>query len=652
MASNLVLKAWMSENFEDFVGAFGVPPETIEFSCNVGGEPFSALFLRSPVYTNWIEHPAFPELVARASSSALPLLERAVKGRSWRPANFNGSLYIGTDGFNTVGRTRIGEGTLTELAAQIDRYSRYREVTTNGGYFITNPLPSNLNEALAVPAVKDVFSAFGQSFLGAPTDAVLFDEASVSVLECPLPNAAVGNHMNRRWVSGNADSNLELKLLRYFGPGRVVITVPLTNDPNAGLTGRLVAFSYPMFDNETLYLTMNLGSFVRPSATAMDRLSARTETVNTYRYRSNSSEPYVDYYVANVDIPSEEGGLSSSFTRLGALLQDPSVWLPLLGPPGQYEFAIRCTDADVTIESDELLGWKHTRVTAVGDVLTGVPVQWYSDYIYEHATAVNKKEMDAALVALQEYSGQTLCCVSMATPWDIPVNAVERLSLYREYKKAREKACEDNDFMSKTYSEGVTFEAVQTKLNKLGKITEVFSYRDTSLNSSIDLSDAWLWTGWKLVWDAPAKVVRTTRPDTTAGPVLTASDLEDIIEMNFGGATLTGGTISEVVVALGGSATDLMSRSAGFEESKRSLQMANDAPGTDTGYTHFGWESVGLNGYPDVTKMTTDSAIRAVMLSVVCVAPLATKMRKLLLSFGRDSMIRSALVPPAKPSQP
>lgn len=635
---------WLKLHFDDFAAAFPGAFETVEVVTKVAGQDFRALFLASTA-ADWVSEVNLPAIVGKATPAGLVHLERAMRGKAWRPVVAGKAAMICTEGFSSDIQTRIGSYTFDDLKKKLwTEASKFS--SPHIGYYFWEALPANLDVITATPEWTRIMTWFASTPMGAPKDVRLLTRAEVEAVVLEKPWGSPGNYAMMGYPYG--DLTFDMKLQKLFGWGRTVFVAPV--GPFSGSGSPFVAFSYPQLGggevNQVDFRRLSNNVSVGPAGDEHRGTFSRESSTTSYGYTED-----------NALLDASQAGLIDKLGTLvaekGGVLHTGRRWLPLFGPPGDYQMGI-VGNIDEVVASVSVTGnWTHRTIDIRGDVYTAIPMDWYTTYVLENPKAANKVDLEKAKKDLEQYAGHTLCAVSLQSPWAVPSNPVERLKIYAEYKKSREKACKENDFLTKPFAPGITFGAAQAKLVSAGPLTELFSYRDpSSVPTPVDVSGLSMWEGFTLTWVPDTKVVTTRRPDGTFGPQIGAGDAETFVEAAYGGSTLVGATVEAVIAAWGLSASDIVSRSAGLKESNASIALSNRSQGSELSYTAFDWRAITVNGYPVMTGKTADEAVRIALTSVNCVAKLGTKMRRMLLSYGQDALIASALVPPPKPTIP
>lgn len=635
---------WLKLHFNDFESAFSAPFETIELATTVAGQDFRALFLAS-TQTDWVSEVNLPNIVARATPAGLVHLERAMRGKAWKPVVVGSTAMVCTEGFSTDIQTRIGGYTFDNLKKKIwTEQSKFS--SPHIGYYFWEGLPLDLDVITATPEWSRIMTWFASTPLGAPKDIKFLtaDEVRAVPLDKVWPSA--GNYSMMGYAYG--DVNFDMKLQKMFGWGRTVFVAPIGPFLNTG--SPFVAFSYPQLEGGEINQVD-----IRRQSNNVSVGPAGNEHRDTFQRESSTSS--YGYTEDNALLDARSQGIEDLMGTLsvskGGLVSTTRRWLPLFGPPGDYQMGVIGPLADVSASVVVSGNWTHRTIRVRGDVYTAIPMDWYTTYVLDKSAAVNKADLQKAKTDLEQYAGHTMCAVSLKEPWLVPPNPVERLRIYAEYKKSREKACKENDFLEKQFAPGLTFGAAQAKLQAASPLTELFSYRDpSSVPTPVDVSGLSMWEGFTLTWVPDTKVVTTRRPDGTFGPQIGAGDAETFVEAAYGGSTLVGATVESVIAAWGLSASDIVSRSAGLDAANASVSLSNRSQGSELSYTAFDWRAITVNGYPVMTGKTMDEMVRLGLTSVNCVAKLGNKMRKMLLSYGQDSLIASALVPPAASTPP
>lgn len=629
-----VIKAWLDTHFDDFAGAFTAPFETIEIRTTVAGQNFRAMFLGSSAQS-WLDEPKLVSLVSKASSAGIKHLDRAMRGVVWNVSVAGPAVVVGTKNFSRSVENRVSGYSWSDLQNKVK--SEHDLVDPAILLNINRNASTTLEQMVASDNWQHVVDVFASTPMGVPTDVRMVTPADINSVVLPFPFTQVG-YSQLGYPYGTMVE--DVKLMSLFGFGRNVFYVPI--GPVSGdARHNLIAFSYPTFGDRVVRL-VDISTLFGP---------ARLDLSSNYAFYKVSTDLSSGNGLNNVRASNASSGASEAFGLLtDANMQSVTAlnWLPLFGPPGDYEMGILSDMTRVNHESVTDGLWTHRTIDIEGDVYTAIPVDWYTTYVLENQNAKNLVALDKSKVDLEQYAGHTLCAVSLTTPYVVPSEPVTRLRVYNDYKKSKEKACKENDFMDQQFLPHVTFRAAQEKLVAASPLTEVFSYRDpSSVPLPVDLGEISFWVGFTLTWQAASLTLTTVRPDSTPGPTLTSADGETFVEAYYGGAKVVGGTITSILTAWGISPTDYVSRSAGLSSTQKAVMKSNRSAGSQLCYTAFDWRSITINGFPAINNQTPDEAIRAGLSSVVGVAPLGNRMRKMFLSYGQDALVRSALVPPA-----
>lgn len=337
--------------------------------------------------------------------------------------------------------------------------------------------------------------------------------------------------------------------------------------------------------------------------------------------------------------------------------------LPLIGPPGAVEYFLDAEWPDQV--STETL---YTGLTLVEDPDKDTPVEvtvkmttveltcarelyavsfaWFAKYI-ETGYGIYKPLTGDALVkakeAIAEYQGLTATGTYYRDGFAIPKDVVTRLSMYRAYKKARDKACLSNDFMEKEFANGIKWGAVDKHFADLSyDLHWFYGLRDVTSTTAIIGPSSKDYIGTTIRYNA---AVGTNPPYITVeGDVpVDAKDAGAVFEALAGGAKLVGATNAEVASFFGADGTGMVE---GAQDAASSLgqydQYSNTFyRGRGRAQYDFALESIGVTGFVIYPEMAVQDAYKAVIASEMLQKSAASLMVQAAQQFSTDAVIRA-----------
>lgn len=305
-------------------------------------------------------------------------------------------------------------------------------------------------------------------------------------------------------------------------------------------------------------------------------------------------------------------------------------WLPLISTPRQQDYFVRSHFDNVSIETEVTDRYDVVTVTmGTTDVLGGVPVAWYVDYAQEKIAegAANASELKKAVEDLAAYEGKTITYCELSKAVMLPQDLVKLTTAYRDYAKAKEKACEENDFMEKQFAPGITFGTVNTLINGSRNTRVFYGYRDTADMPVIEGINAYPFQGWVLTVGSSTVAVR--RADGTFAPSFTADTAGEFVQAIVGGASVVGGTMESQLALWGLPASDALASIEGTASMSFRIDNSQKGYGTPAALYDFRWGSLGISGYPDYPSVDQQTQYRIAMVSKAMLTSFGTKMRQL-----------------------
>lgn len=587
-------------------------------------KPTTRLFLRDQHAAGWDGHAAFSEILAACTPWGRKHLERVLTGRT-ESIFGDGNTYV-------TGPVALGASLRHNNAIQGGTMkARVKSIGTMVGQ-----TPNGLNQ---IPG-----SAFDVSFRRAL--------ASVGFTDLSEWSAIVPGNAAPWWSESVADS-----FLLTHGTDRVYFCV--SGDYSAGVATGHMWFSAKAWDDSFRLFTFSDAGGGSPLSTYLasdayfkdllrpelyiDSMSSLPEQVHRLMAFQSTINPALVQ-------PSYRSGFGvqnhGAFTKIQALDWN---WLPVLSVPREQDYFVRCDYNDIVAVREESETFAVVTVTmGEVDVLGAIPVKWYTEYAQERidAGAANSDALRQAIVNMQEYQSKTITYCEMKTAVMLPTDIVTLTQTYQSYKKAKEKACEDNDFMEREFAPGITYGAVQTKINGSRNSKIFYGYRDSEAMPTIDgdVATVYTYTGWTVTLGSSVVTVR--RSDGTFAPSL-SNDAEGegvaaLVQMQLGGASLVGGTLESQLAIWGIPVNDVVGRMDGLGAEMVKIRSSN-ATGTSAALYDFRWASLGISGYPDYPSVDTQTQYRIAMLSKAILQDFGVMMRDLQLEEIQSAYVDNLL---------
>lgn len=405
------------------------------------------------------------------------------------------------------------------------------------------------------------------------------------------------------------------------------------------------------------------------------------------KMRSNYFKDYADAYLEVMGMRLEDIHASVTFAPLAS----SSTWipfsdvtlsafkkgfdvgfLPVIGPLGRSEFSYFLTQVDTThvelqkslldnndgVGPDELPpaegdpdGEPIDLINGVGVIdfkveahaarmALGLSLDWYREYLESGYGLLKKGSADqlkGAEEALAEFPGVVFTYVCYDHSWLLPSNIVERLEIYRRYKKAREKACLSNDFMSLKFNKTKTWGEAQTIVNGSRSVTVLYGYKDV-LGATIDLGLTVPSTTTVAFSLAGGTGSGTTLNRSEAGVItIVGKDKADEVFRDFAyGATLSGITKANLYLAWGFSESTVTAEINDMVADHNALVKKSGKASTGIGVTplRFNADNISISGYPFYESLATDDAYKAGLVSKAHFGKTTEGLRMAYLSMG------------------
>lgn len=330
--------------------------------------------------------------------------------------------------------------------------------------------------------------------------------------------------------------------------------------------------------------------------------------------------------------------------------------VPLLAPPGSSFFLHRgqvlSTSESSSVVKATLAG--EERDVTVSSTLvsfhaertySAITTDWYEQYLATGFGQFKGKGADYAIeksAALGDAQGLVHTAVFFDTTMNIPTSIVTRTTTYLEYKKAKEKACETNDFMKQKYNTRYTWGEVNSLCDNKGSVSVLYGYRDT-LPSAV------------IVPERPTDKVYTVSKSANPWTVTVSVNGSEPIAVEYqdgglfgdvvGGATIVGATLTELKTNW--QMSDASIQAASDEASGMSADWQNSLngayKGTNRAVHDYGWESTAISGFPDVRALGVQAGFRAIIVSVASVGMVTSRLHQAYLNFASRSRLNAII---------
>lgn len=617
-ANELLVRNWLRDvcpSFLDVLTSNGASkPAFIVHRVEGTDIPTTRLFFRSPISNSWDSLPYFSQILAGCTEKGRAAFQRAVSGRTE----------------NIIG---------------------------DGNTYVTGPssiLPAlRYNNAIQGGTMKERVKAIaGKSVVGVPVAGGLNGTAfDVSFRQALGEEGFTGMS---EWVSTQAGETFNetgrSAVISRLGVGKVVFVVENTFVNGSATAGHLMTVD-AFDDSFQLWRSTSSGTLVSYLETdsyytkvgtyligvdSVSQLPEQTQRLVAFRSALNPSLPA---------IAVKPGfGLTNFATLVGSLPLD-STWLPMHTVPRSQDYFVRAGYEHTSVATETLSDMDIVVITMTAvDVLGGVPVQWYLDYAAEKIAsgAANTAELKKSSADMAEYSAKTITYCEMSTAVMLPSNLVELTAIYNDYAKAKEKACEDNDFMSREFAPGVTYNTVNTTINGSRNTRIFYGYRDSEAMPSLspEVAGVYAYIGWTVTLGGDTVAVR--RSDGTFAPSLPNSveSVGELLQFAEGGATIVGGTVESQLAIWGISVSDVAAAREGLGAAMAKVH-ASSKTGTASALYDFRWASLGVSGYPDYPSVEVEEQYRIAMVSKALLGAIGKKLRQLQLEEVQSSYVNT-----------
>lgn len=360
---------------------------------------------------------------------------------------------------------------------------------------------------------------------------------------------------------------------------------------------------------------------------------------------------FPNVYVPKAVLPPE---LRNAFQKVGRVNL-----LPLAGPIGDASFFYRSDETQVTMSSSEHTAEVTNPATGVKsvvpvvitkvvmealDVLSSVGSSWYEKYLstgYGYYQGLGDAAAAEKMTAIAELAGYTHSAVYMRLPVSVPRDIVTRLEIYANYKRAREKHCLSNDFMSLKFDAKRTWGQINDECNKFTSLSALYgisSVTPSSLNAQVvpNMSTK----TYMVTTSTTVHTVMERDNGVDVGPVYENRLDEMALNVRLG-------------AVMGGEALNLLCANWGYDyarvwaEANAAALTASDIARSSSGAFRgrgqatgdFAWESLGISGFPLVREMTVQDGYKAIIHSICVIGNKTEPLHKAYLGFGEAAMI-------------
>lgn len=610
MASSSValVKGYLARVCPGFVAALGSRPQFIVHD-NLGSDiPTRRLFMRS-THANWSAHSRFEAIRAACTAfgkDRFDIFQAALAESCFvhagrvliGPVSAVDSTRVNMVTAATPLKTRISEGIVTHRKAGIDTPHYTSRIGLSA---------ADMDGTAFVAEVRRVFGLLGIS-LG---QMFAYDNPLSSVASLTYGGPGMLSAINsivgpgklvvgfRGWVNG-ADTK----------PGRLWYMVAERSDDTCGF--------------------VDVGEWTATAASLrINYMTAPYDWINGNLGTGLSNPPYLaekKNFATLIASPKA----SDAFT-VDSLSSVDVNWLPLIGIEREQTYLTHSLITDVSTLVETEPDYDVITITCnKGTSLGSIPVSWYVDYANKAIAggASNKQQLQNAIDSLAENAGTTLAYAEQPAAVMLPVDIVKQTTLYRDYAKAREKSCEENDFMTKEFTTGMTYETLNTKINGSRSTKIFYGYREAGIVDAM-VAPVNPYDGLSLTGGAETVTSRT--PGGQFGPTFSAANAEDFVAALAQGAKMVVGTPEAQFALWGLHYGDAQTASAGLKEAANRLE-ASKSYGTAASLFDFRWGSVGITGYPLYNEVDTQTGYRMAMLSKGVLQGLGAEFRKIHLS--------------------
>lgn len=350
--------------------------------------------------------------------------------------------------------------------------------------------------------------------------------------------------------------------------------------------------------------------------------------------------------------------------------------LPLIAPPGKGEYfasfstdvlavkrnvmqwdALKPMDASEAFIGDPSdTSWanavvKETEIDLPAErLLTGVTSDWYMQYLskgYGFFEPRSDAEVTKARALVTSYEGLVLTACAYDKAFMLPNDIVEQLQIYRLYKKSRDKACLSNDFMKKEMANGMTWGTANSLCNGSRSTAVLYGYKET-LGSSFNVAPqvggatSVVYT-LKGVTNGMNTVL--TRTGSDADGDVTSVDVDLVFGDLAMGATLKNITTSALLTAWGADPAAITAEQAALKADVTHINRYGGANGRGYGLApyDFGFENLGVSGYPVYEQMPRDDAMKMAIISKSQIQKKTETLRQAYLGFATSAIVSNFL---------
>jgi len=319
---------------------------------------------------------------------------------------------------------------------------------------------------------------------------------------------------------------------------------------------------------------------------------------------------------------------ADDYTGVDTLNAIDHYWLPLMSVPRDQTYMVSSNAADVQIimevESEyDVITVKHLVSTTIGSV----PVRWYMQYAEKEIErgAANAERLRESIISLEPNIDSVVTYAEQPQSVNLPKDMIKLTTIYRDYANAKEKACEDNDFMSKEFVDGMTYGSLQTLLNGSRMTPVLYGFR--SLDQLQPLSEDTSPSSGSTLALGGETVAITDENGTSTG-TFDSSQVTEFVTMIAQGASVTGGSVEDQLALWGYSPIDFESRISGLSEQTKRIDMS-ESYGTRNAVYDFRWGSLGVSGYPLYAEVDAQTGYRMVMVSKGLLNKIGPELRRI-----------------------
>lgn len=612
-AHQLFLTNWAKKYCPDFMTIVPAGSEFIALTVGEGADRFTQVFMRS-TFTNWEAHPNYDDIIAGCTTEGRELFGKMLEAETYSVvSSSNGVIFGGVSGASAI-KSNLALGTP----------ARARLVAALGTYDRNQPYCKDLKNLGAAVVPSDVFveSSYVKKMVQALID-------TGHIFKGPFPSTEAAKPLNGRTALERSRA-ISVEMLNKCGPSGFPMHWMM--DP-AGTD---------------YYGDQNNGNLIKTPYFYV--VEAQDDSVAEF-YAQKGTESWVlnGKAVAHTLLDVNAGALGAEFDDMIVFAQrlNPTLapttargiygftrldvsWLPLCVLPGKHSILVRSAPENVSFSNGDLDG---PRMISLGvpsaDIVGVMPVAWYVDYANQQIAdgAKNATELATAVKDMDVYASKSITFIDYNQPVFLQSDLVYLTQLYHDYKKAKEKACEEDDFANVQFTSTMKYGELNTLINGSRSTKVFFGYRDAAERPVMDTPLPVSMSGWVLT--GGTAVVTARRPDGTFAPSYAKDNGDEFVNAIALGASLSGTTVDAQLAIWGLDPTIVNGQTAGLSEVHKRLSGGLTS-GSPTAYFDFRWESVGITGIPDIRNMAGDAGYRAAMISKGAVAPLGTYLKDIL----------------------